>query len=193
MIEKLENLTIAQFIDLICGDTSVLLGKHEVVSPERIALNVRNIVFEYKNIADAASAKSYLFRIEETIKAKIEVLLFTMCKNMIILGQYDSVRDVLQEYGVNGVNIMTEKRLSAEVTSRLARSKLTVKEADSEQSDTKTDASQIRVEFDGQMAALMAHFKFQIDATTMKATVYAHLVGRYNREIKAKMAAMKKV
>lgn len=191
MIEKLEHLTIAQFIDLVCGNTGVLLGKHEFVSPSRLGLTVRNIVFEYKSIADASSAKSYLSRIEEMIRAKMEVILFTMCKNLSILGRYDHVREILREYGVH-TDKMTDERVSAEITSRLERAKLTVKEIEEGQHNENSDTSHIRMEFDGQMAALMAHFKFQIEPTTMKATLYAHLVARYNREIKAKIAAMKK-
>lgn len=38
----------------------------------------------------------------------------------------------------------------------------------------------------------MAHFKFQIDPATIKATLYANLVARHNREIKALMAALRK-
>ena len=51
MIEKLEQLTIGQFIDLVCGDTSVLTGKREIVSEAKMAIALRNIVFEYKRIA----------------------------------------------------------------------------------------------------------------------------------------------
>ena len=46
MIEKLEQLTVDQFIDLVCGNVNVVLGKHEVCSPEKIAITVRNIVIE---------------------------------------------------------------------------------------------------------------------------------------------------
>jgi hypothetical protein len=114
-----------------------------------------------------------------------------MCKNLSILGRYDHVREILREYGVH-TDKMTDERVSAEITSRLERAKLTVREIEDGQHKENSDTSHIRMEFDGQMAALMAHFKFQIEPTTMKATLYAHLVARYNREIKAKIAAMKK-
>ena len=54
------------------------------------------------------------------------------------------------------------------------------------------EREKIRAQFDAQTAAIMAHFKFQIDPATIKATLYANLVARHNREIKAQMAALKK-
>ena len=52
MIDKLNQLTVDQFIDLVCGKVNVILCKHEVQSPEQIAITVRNIIIEYRDIAD---------------------------------------------------------------------------------------------------------------------------------------------
>lgn len=189
MIEKLEQLTIGQFIDLVSGDTSVLGSKREILSPLKVAITMRNIVFEYKEIADNAGAKSYLARAEELIKARIGVIVFSMCKNLVTHKAYANAREVLKEYGID-TRKMNDERVSVEIDSRLARAKNAIERFESE-ADT-SETSNIRRLFDEQTAALMAYFKFQIDTESMKAPIYAHLVARYNREIKAQIAAMKK-
>ena len=184
MIERLEQLTVGQFVDLVCGDTSVLIGKREVVNEAVLVVAMRNIVFEYKEIVDKAGVSSYLSTIEELIKAKMSVVVFQMCRNLVSLNEHDRAREVLIEYGINA-NSMNDQRVTAEIKSRLERAKSTIEK-------DKPGSINFRRVFDTQTAMLMAHFKFQIDTSTMKATVYAHLVDQHNREVKAMRAALKK-
>lgn len=191
MIEKLEQLTIDQFINLICGDSAVLVDKVEKVPQEKVAAAIRNIVFEYRDIADPGGAKKYLSNIEELTKARISSAVFAMCENLIGLNEHERVREVLIEYGINAKS-MNNQRVTAEVKSRLERTKRTIKNIENEYRNENHETTDIRREFDAQTAAMMAHFKFHIDTSCMRACVYAHLVARYNREIKAQLAAMKR-
>lgn len=190
MKERLEELTVSQFVALVCGDTSVLLRKNEVVAPDKLAKVTRNIVYEYKEIADTAGVRTYVRSSGDYIKAKMAVSLYSICKNMINLGEYDRVREVLAETGLKSAKRLSDKRVAAEVTSRYERAKAEIVKADEARKNEEVpELSKVRSEFDAQTAALMAYFKFQIDTSTMKATVYAHLVARHIREIKAKLAA----
>lgn len=191
MIERLEQLTIGQFIDLVCGDTSVLTGKREIVSETKMAVALRNIVFEYKDIADQSGARGYLATIEELIRGKILSVMWTMCHNLVSLGEHGRAREVMNVYGINA-DSMSDQRVAAEIKSRLERAKNTVARIEADSQTDKKDVADIRRSFDEQTASMMAYFKFQIDTTTMKATVYAHLVARHNREIKAQIAAIRK-
>ncbi len=191
MIERLEQLTVCQFVDLICGDTSVLLGKREVINEAVLVVAMRNIVFEYKEIVDKAGISSYLSTIEELIKAKMSVAVFQMCQNLVSLNEHDRAREVLIEYGINA-NSMNDQRVTAEIKSRLERAKSTIEKIENESKKDKPGSINFRRVFDTQTAMLMAHFKFQIDTSTMKATVYAHLVDQHNREVKAMRAALQK-
>lgn len=191
MIEKLEQLSIGQFIDLLCGDTSILTSKREIVSEAKVTNAIRNIVFEYKEIADIAGVRNYLSLMDEMIKAKISSTLFSMCNNLVSLGEHDRAREVMIVYGINA-KTMNDQRVAAEIKSRLERAKSTIARIEEESNSDKKEESDIRRMFDEQTASMMAYFKFQIDTTTMKATVYAHLVARHNREIKAQLAAMNK-
>ena len=107
------------------------------------------------------------------------------------MNEHERAREVMIVYGINAQN-MNNQRVAAEIKSRLERAKSKVAELQ-EKNDADTPTSEkICKQFDEQTAALMAYFKFQIDTTSMKATVYAHLIARHNREIKAQIAALKK-
>ena len=191
MIKTLDQLTIAQFIDLMCGDTSVISGESSDVSPEQISITMRNIIFEYKEIADNGGLTSYLSDLEDLVKAKISVIIFSICKNLVSINQFDRVKEILISYGIRSAS-MSKERLIAEVKSKYEKSKSIIAKIEQERQTDNVVKTNIRRDFDSQTAALMAHFKFQIEPSTMKATIYANLVARYNREIKAQIEAMKR-
>ncbi len=189
MIERLEQLTVAQFVSMVCGDTSVLTGGDKAESGTDIAAAVRDIIFEYKGIADPSGLKSYLLEAEKLVKAKMLVEILSICTNLAALSEYGRIREILSECGISAA-AMTDQRVVAEVKSRLGRAKRDV--AEIEQGKEETPEVNIRREFDEQTAALIAYFKFQIDTETMKAPIYAHLVARYIRDLKVQKAALKK-
>lgn len=191
MKQKLEELTIGQFVDLICGDASVLLGRHEIASPQRQAAAIRDIVFEYRELSDRAGAQSYLSNIEELIRNKVRMSIFSECLELVRIKKYETTRNIMEQLGI-GVAKMSNERLTAEIKSQLARARQAEARAKENSHNPDGDAAEIRRSFDEQTAALIAFFKFQIDTETMKATIYALLVARYNREIKAQLAAMNK-
>lgn len=190
MIETLEQLTVAQFIELVCGNINVLAEKNEKISEEKATGIIHNIAFEYKQIANPAGAKSYISKAEELVKAKIEVALFSICNNLVRMNEYGRARDVINEYGIKATS-MDDRRIAMEIKSRMERAEKTISRIEDENNRDR-ESLNIRRMFDEQTAALMAYFRFQIDITSMKATVYAHLIARHNREIKAKIAAVKK-
>lgn len=191
MKQKLEELTIGQFVDLICGDAGVLLGRHEIASPQKQAAAIRDIVFEYRELSDRAGAQSYLSNIEELIRNKVRMSIFSECLELVRIKKYETTRNIMEQLGI-GVAKMSNERLTAEVKSQLARARQAEARAKENSHNPDGDAAEIRRSFDEQTAALIAFFKFQIDTETMKATIYALLVARYNREIKAQLAAMNK-
>ena len=188
MIERLEQLTLAQFVDLVCGDTKILQCGGNA---DKTAIALRNIVMEYRNIADPGGTHSYLQRVEDWIKAKIEVLVFTMCLNLATLKQFGRACEVLDAYGLSSSG-WSDSRVEGTINARLSQAQRRLDEIEAENEKADADRENIRARFDTQTAELMAHFKFQINPDTIKATLYANLVARYNREIKAQMTAMRK-
>lgn len=191
MKDKLEQLTLSQFVDLVCGDTRVLLAHHEIGNPNKLAVATRNIVLEYRAIADPGGTGSYFKHVEDWIKAKMNVIIFTMCGNLVSLKQYGRAREVLVEYGLSASG-WPDSRVDGTIQAKLAQSQRELQDMEAENEKVIAEREKICAQFDAQTASLMAHFKFQIDSTTIKATLYANLVARHNREVKAQMAAMKK-
>nr|DAP45294.1 MAG TPA: hypothetical protein [Caudoviricetes sp.] len=188
MKTRLEQLTVNEFIELMSGNASVLKSGREQVSKKKLATTMRDIIFEYNLISDPAGARNFLLRAEEKTREEYNIRIFGMCEVLLRLEKYSNVREILAELELNA-DSMSDKRVAAEVKSRLARAKKNL--ADLEEEDKPQPVSDIRNSFDEQTAALMVYFKFQIDTAQMKASVYAHLIARYKSEVKARLAAMK--
>lgn len=189
MKTKLEQLTTAEFIELVCGNKDVLLDKHEVPNPYKVTIAMRNIVMEYRSIADPGGNASYLQRVEAIIKARLGVAVYSMCQNLVTLKEYDRAREVLIAAGLSADG-WKDKRIESEVHIHLQKSKRAFAEID-EAEDADEDKENIRNAFNAMIAAMMAHFKFQIEISSMKAPVFAHLVARYHTELKALKNAIK--
>lgn len=185
MKTKLDQITVDQLVSLSCGDYSAICAN----SNSTKAKAARNILHEYRDIADPAGAKRTVAKAEAVLKARIAVVLYTMLEDLINIGEYEHVREILIMRGVRAAG-MTAKRLRAEVKSRLGRAKKEIEDDALENANVSPE--QIRRSFDVQTATLMAHFKFQIDTTTMKASLYAHLVARCNSEIKAQLSMLRR-
>lgn len=192
MKKHLDQLTMAQFIELVSGDTEILLSKGELVSREKVARVARKIIYDYHTIADPTGTRQRLAQKGKEVKARISFIVFTICDNLVAAGEHDRVREVMKEYGID-TSSMNDQRVTAEVRSRLERTRRTIAEIEEARDTKDIDLSVLRASFDEQTASLMAHFKFQIDITKMKATLYAHLVARHDREIKAELSAMRKM
>ena len=191
MITGLKELTIDKFIELVSGDKSVLNPEGDKVEETELLTATRNIIFEYREIADPAGVRSYLMELEDLIKERISVAVLNICRNLIDLGEIPAVRGILAEMGIR-VRHIIDRRLPVEVNSMLEKSKREIARIEEGYRTDGRKSVDIRRDFEAQTAALMAHYKFQIDMATMRATLYAELVGRYNREIKARMATLKK-
>lgn len=190
MKTRLDQLTTAEFIDLVCGNKDVILGKHEIPNPYKLTIALRNIVMEYRSIADPGGNATYLQRVDAIIKSRIAVTVYSMCQNLVLLQQFDRAREVLIAAGLPAER-WNDKRIESEVHIQLQKSKRAFDEADKDDDNSEEEKENIRNAFNGMIAAMMAHFKFQIDVVKMMAPVFAHLVARYHAEMKAMKKAMK--
>ncbi|MEZ3576790.1 hypothetical protein [uncultured Duncaniella sp.] len=190
MKTRLDQLTTAEFIDLVCGNKDVILGKHEIPNPYKLTIALRNIVMEYRSIADPGGNATYLQRVDAIIKSRIAVTVYSMCQNLVLLGQLERTREVLIAAGLPAEG-WNDKRIESEVHIQLQKSKRAFDEADKDDDNSEEEKENIRNAFNGMIAAMMAHFKFQIDVVKMMAPVFAHLVARYHAEMKAMKKAMK--
>lgn len=145
---------------------------------------------EYRSIADPGGNATYLQRVDAIIKSRIAVTVYSMCQNLVLLGQLERTREVLIAAGLPAEG-WNDKRIESEVHIQLQKSKRAFDEADKDDDNSEEEKENIRNAFNGMIAAMMAHFKFQIDVVKMMAPVFAHLVARYHAEMKAMKKAMK--
>lgn len=193
MKTSLSQLSMRQYIELVCGDTSVLKSSHEIVLPAKLQESRKNIIFEYARLSDEAGSKIFLSDHVTRLKANSELMMFQCLNNALALGAFDEVRGVLKEYGI--VRTMDNKQLAAEVTRLLKRAKTAVKRYEAEAKKDKEEEptpDQIRTQFDRQAASLMSYFKFQIDINTIPASQFACLIDQAHKQINAQMAALSK-
>lgn len=189
MIKKLSDITASQLVDIFCGDYSPLIGRHEVVSDDKVEEVAHNIILEYHKIANPTQVKSFVSTTAKSEKSRYALVVFKICDDLIKLGQYDKVREIMTSAKIN-TSSMSDSRLKSEVSYRYKRAESDIeREAGDAEKQT---PEQIRLNFDSQTAALMSHFRFQIDPSTMKATLYAQLVARFNAEVKAQMMQAKR-
>ncbi|MCD8386287.1 MAG: hypothetical protein LUD17_05275 [Bacteroidales bacterium] len=190
MIKELRSLTMAQFIDILCGDAKALRGGFS--KKEDVKKAKTEIAFEFMSLSEPAMASGWLAGEARKVKAKAEVQLFKIMSNLIAIEAYSEVRELLSAYGLRGA--LSDDNLKGEVRSRLLRAESDCKRLlaeDSAVADSRTP-KQIRASFDQQTASLMAFFKFQIDLNTINAAQFACLIAQAEREIKAQKAIMAK-
>lgn len=190
MIRDLDRLTMAQFIDLVSGNADVLAEGGERLDAQEIASATRDIIQQYHEIADPAGARSRLMESEEYVKARTTLQVLAICSYAIAVKEHGKVREILEAMGIECA-AMTESGLGAVVKSHIGRAKAALAEIEKSRETTPGDVD-VRRRFDCQAAAMMTHFKFQIDLNTMKATIYAHMVAQYHSEMKARLSAMKR-
>lgn len=193
MKKRLSQLTMKEYIELVCGDDSILLEGKNNVTPQQLSIIKRNIIFEYKQIADPPGIMSYLSDEDNRKKTTLEVLLFQMCDTLIRMNAFDDVKNILKNFGFRTTE-MSENKLRETVKSRLNRA-LSMQKREIIKNDEDSEnlsPDDMRKVFDKQTTHLMTYFKFQINVCEIGATIYANMVNQYTREIKEKMTLLKK-
>ena len=192
MKEKLRELTLAQFIDLECGELDVLKERHEIVSPEKLAKARERISNEFQSIASPSSYKSMIVDREKKDKMRLKALFFGTLKALVDMDALTEVRSLLEQYGIPCVNF-SEDRLRREVTQQLNAINFELKRQGLDapkQPDVTPD--EIRRSYEDMVADLMIINKMSIDMNTIPASVFAAMVRKANEMAKALNAKLKK-
>lgn len=193
MIKSLSKLTMRQYIELVCGDISVLKKTTEIVAPAKLAETRKRLIFEYSQLSDNAGSKIFLNEHVSRVKAKAELTMFQCLNNALALGAFDEVRGVLKEYGI--ARTMDDRQVADEVKRLLARAKANIKRSENESAkddDRYPTPDEVRTQFDHQAASLMIYFKFQIDLDKVTASQFACMIDQAHKQINAQMAILSK-
>ena len=192
MKKELRELTLAQFIDLECGELDVLKERHEIVSPEKLAKAREHISNEFQRIASPSSYKSMMIDREKKDKLRLKALFFGTLKPLVDMDAMDDVRNLLGQYGIDCARF-DDDRVRREVTNQLNAVNFELKRQGLDtpkQSEVTPD--QIRMGYEDMVADLMIINKMSLDMNTIPASVFASMVRKANEMAKALNAKLKK-
>lgn len=194
MKEKLSDLTLAEFIDMECGDLNVLKEKHEIVTPEKLAKKRSELSHEFQSIASPSSFKSMLIDRDRKGKMRVKAMFFGVLKSLIKIDGFSDVRDLLTKYGVDcreRDDAWIEREVITQlnsVTFELKRMGVEIKE------EGQSTPDEIRRRYEGMVADLMIANKMSIDIDSIRASVFASMIHKANeiaKELNAKIKSLK--
>lgn len=192
MKERLSDLTIAEFVDMECGDLSVLKGKHEVVAPEKLLKCREKLSNEFQSIASPASFKSMVYDRERKTKMRAKAMFFGTLKSLLEIEAFDEVRQLLHKYGTDPDG-RDDEWLRREVVSQLNAVTFELKRLGLEVPKSGNDTpDEIRRGYEGMVADLMIANKMSIDMNTIRASVFASMIFKANEMARAMNAKLKK-
>lgn len=188
MIERLNQLSLAQFIELSCGDNSVLLGVDENVPEDAVKKLAFKLIAEYQTITNPSGVQAMLVTKDESLKLDARLFLLKICRALCMVDGWQEVRVVLGEiYPMN--ESKSDEQLQSDIDTLLREAEFQKKRMDAMTvaEIPVTDEDSIRSSFDSEIAFITTHFKMPVDVHAINAAVYANIVHRAYLEIKLKM------
>ena len=192
MKERLSQLTLAEFIEMECGNVEVLKEHHhEVVSPEKMMQVRGDISREFQEIACPSSYKSMVVDREKKTKLRAKAILFGALRSLADIEAFDDVRKIMESAGID-CRGFDDNRLKMEVEQRLNDATFELKrmgvEAPKVEAVTPDD---VRRAYEGMVADLMIANKMSIDMDRIRAGVFASMIHKANEMAKAMNAKIK--
>lgn len=179
MIERLDQLTLQNLIDLSCGDRSVLLVGDEKPDEADIMERAGKILDEYKSIASPNQAKMDMIEAEEMTKFRMKEKCLRICLALCCQGRPDMARNVLLELDVSPGHIDTDENVLKRCKAMLDEVVYEIKrheELKRENGDKAVSEAEARKSWYAEIAFVMSSLKMSIDPATVNAAVYANLV-----------------
>lgn len=197
MKERLDQLTLAEFIELSCGEPKVLLEKHEVGEEKKLLAVASNLMSEYKSIASPTKAKIDLIEAEDgaklVMKEKCARILVMLCTQ----GHEEMTLEVLEELDIDTSSLTTPEKIKTRCQALLNEAKYDLDRYNEQQKEKdekkgKKSANDIRKSWNSEIAYVMSTLRMPIDIHSTNAAIYANLVRQAGERAKAlaKMPAM---
>lgn len=186
MKTRLNELSLSQFICLVCGENTVLLDIGEDYDEEFLSNQASELIASYRQITDKANFCAWLLEQEEILKNKFKVQLFRICHVLLDYELYAEVRSLLGMAGENVDNVPDEE-LSSKMEQLLNFLLFEMRRNEDMKGNEDKKAhsfDEIRAAFDEEIAFLMTYFKMPIDMNSVNAAIYANMVHQADMEIK---------
>lgn len=189
MIERLDQLTLQNLIDLSCGDRSVLLVCDEKPDEADIMERAGKILDEYKSMASPNQAKMDMIEAEEMTKFRMKEKCLRICMALCSQDRPDMARNVMLELDVSAHLIDTDDKVRTRCKAMLDEVVYEIKRHEElyhEKVTRKVTRMQdIRKSWYSEIAFVMSMLKTSIDPATLNAAIYANLVHSASERSKA--------
>ena len=186
MIERLNQITLNDFIELSCGNYACLLSGRGSVSESMLKEMASKLIIEYRSIVNPSGMQAMIMDKEDMLKDRSKLLRLCICQTLVSLGFYDDVRQVLGQLNVDIRDMSDEQvisKLDYLLHSAIFEQKRNEERRSEEHKGSKATPEQIRSSFDAEIAFLMTFFKMSIDSRVINAAVYANIVHQADVEI----------
>lgn len=190
MKERLDQLTLAEFIELTCGNAKVLLEKHEVPNEENMVKLAFKLMNEYKSIASPTKAKMDLIDAEDgaklAMKEKCARILVMLCTQ----GHAEMTVEILEELDIDTSSLDTPEKIKVRCQALLDEAVFDLKRFVESQEEnvkkkSKSDVNSIRKAWNSEIAYVMSTLRMPIDIHSISAAIYANLVRQAGERAKA--------
>ena len=94
MIERLNQITLSDFIELSCGNYACLLSDCKSMSESTLKEIASKLLVEYRSIVNPSNMKAMVMDKEDMLKERAKLLSLRICQALVSLGFYDDVRQV---------------------------------------------------------------------------------------------------
>lgn len=185
MKSRLNEITLAQFIELLCGNYLVLSDGDEVKENE-LQECARSLIASYRFIADKPGMRALIADKEESVKSKMKVFFLRICNMLVLQEEFADVRSLLSmiDEDVIGVDNATLHDKVAELLRYATFEQQRDEEAHNKsENGDKTSPDNIRSYYDAEIAFIMTYVKMNIDMHRINAAVYANIVNQVNVDI----------
>lgn len=191
MLERLNQIALYDFIELLCGDYSVLVQSGDTVDDETLNSIASKLISQYQSIVNPLGTQAMVEEHEDRSKEKMNLLLLRVCQALLSLNAYEDVRTILAALDYNCLSLTDEQiKLKTEGLVRAALFEQKRKEELRQKEECKHKKStpeQIRASFDAEIAFMMTYFKMPIDIHITNAAVYANIVHQADVDIRNKL------
>lgn len=186
MIERLNQISLNDFIELSCGNYNCLLFDGEAATEEELKERATKLIVNYRNIVNPSGMKAMLLDKEDIVKERAKLLSLRICQTLVSINCYDDVREILLLFGVDarGMNDeLVKNKLENLLHTAIFEQKRNKERRQEEIKGDKATSEQIRSSFDSEIAFLMTYFKMNIDSRIINAAVYANIVHQADVDI----------
>ena len=185
-IERLDQLKLLEFVDIACGDLSLIDGDESLAA---------RLVMQYKKVSDPSDFRRSINDRALILKCKGSVLFNALLRMLLEMGEEKEVRAMLLDMGKRRESESPTDKLKQRIESLYEHSKTELKRAENttEKEVGTVTAEEMRDTFFSETATIMKVLKVSIDVFTINALVYANLRHQADEHIKETIRQLNKL